>query len=200
MNIRATVIATILLVLAGGCSSSGERATAADQTWHDETAIQPPASPPPPPLPSDDKRIPPQPSPTVKDLPPDKAVASTEVDRVPQAKLADNRNMADVLPQSYRPRDLPLSGQAGQVAPFPREVTNFMVERDSCDHFRGEEPYDADRRAYLAENIAELCTGTDGRLAALRMRYANDPAVIAALSSYEDRVEDNAGKGKYIGK
>ena len=67
-----------------------------------------------------------------------------------------------------------------------------MVDRDGCDHFRGEEPHDAERRAYIAESVAELCTGTDARLAMLRRRYAADPSVIAALKGYEDRVETPA--------
>ncbi|HKY81277.1 MAG TPA: hypothetical protein VJM09_07360 [Sphingobium sp.] len=85
--------------------------------------------------------------------------------------------------------DLPPSPDAAQSTAFPQEVTSFMVDRDGCDHFRGEEPYDSDRRAYLAENIAELCTGTDARLSMLRRRYAGNPAVIAALRGYEDRIE-----------
>lgn len=85
--------------------------------------------------------------------------------------------------------DLPPSPDAAQSTAFPQEVTSFMVDRDGCDHFRGEEPYDNDRRVYLAENIAELCTGTDARLAMLRRRYAGNPAVIAALHGYDDRIE-----------
>jgi hypothetical protein len=90
------------------------------------------------------------------------------------------------------PLDLPPSNAATDAAPFPDEVTSFMVDRDGCDHFRGEEPYDAERRAFLQENITELCTGTDARLAQLRRRYADDPDVIAALGNYEDRIESPA--------
>lgn len=85
--------------------------------------------------------------------------------------------------------DLPPSPDAAQLTAFPDEVTSFMVDRDSCDHFRGEEPYDEERRVFLTESIADLCTGTDARLAALRRRYAADQSVIAALRGYEDRVE-----------
>ncbi|WP_293983107.1 hypothetical protein [Sphingobium sp.] len=92
-------------------------------------------------------------------------------------------------PAPRNPLDLPPSDDDGSVEPFPREVTTFMVDRDGCDHFRGEQPHDAERRAYIAENVAELCTGTDARLAMLRRRYAADPAVTAALRSYEDRIE-----------
>lgn len=92
-------------------------------------------------------------------------------------------------PAPYFPLDLPPSDVAASAAPFPREVTEFMIARDGCDHFRGEEPTDAERRAYIDENVAELCKGTDARLAMLRRRYAEDPAVVAALKSYDDRIE-----------
>nr|WP_245405713.1 hypothetical protein [Sphingobium sp. Sx8-8] len=100
-------------------------------------------------------------------------------------------SVVNIPPPAYVP-DLPPADGAADPTPFPDEVTRFMVDRDGCDHFRGEEAYDAERRAYLQENIAELCTGTDGRLAMLRQRYARDPAVIAALSGYDDRIEGNA--------
>jgi hypothetical protein len=92
-------------------------------------------------------------------------------------------------PAPWHSLDLPPSDVAASAAPFPREVTQFMVDRDSCDHFRGEEPYDAERRAYIEENVAELCHGSDATLAMLRRRYATDPSVTAALHSYEDRIE-----------
>lgn len=87
------------------------------------------------------------------------------------------------------PLDLPPSDAAASVEPFPREVTQFMVSRDSCDHFRGEEPYDAERRAYIADNVAILCHGSDATLAMLRRRYVANPSVTAALNGYEDRIE-----------
>nr|MBA4771171.1 hypothetical protein [Sphingobium sp.] len=92
-------------------------------------------------------------------------------------------------PAPRNPLDLPASGDDSAMEPFPQEVTAFMVDRDGCDHFRGEQPHDAERRAFIAESVAELCTGTDARLAMLRRRYATDPSVIAALKGYEDRVE-----------
>ena len=100
-------------------------------------------------------------------------------------------------PAPYFPLDLPPSDVAASADPFPSEVTAFMVARDGCDHFRGEEPYDAERRAYIAENIAELCHGTDARLASLRRRYATQPSVIAALKAYDDHIEAAASYSSY---
>lgn len=122
------------------------------------------------------------------------AMAKAASQALPTPEPAPQRRPAPKVtvraqPAPRNPLDLPPSDDDGSVEPFPREVTTFMVDRDGCDHFRGEQPHDAERRAYIAENVAELCTGTDARLAMLRRRYAADPAVMAALKSYEDRIE-----------
>ncbi|MET0248371.1 MAG: hypothetical protein ABW164_01430 [Sphingobium sp.] len=84
----------------------------------------------------------------------------------------------------------PLSDDDGPVEIFPAEVTAFMVDRDRCDHFRGEKARDAERRAFLQASIGQLCVGSDARLAALRARHATEPTVIAALEGYDDRIEE----------
>ncbi|WP_461158293.1 hypothetical protein [Sphingobium sp. TomMM35A] len=110
-----------------------------------------------------------------------------EVVAAPQRPSAQVTVQAQPAPRGSL--DLPPSPDAALATAFPQEVTSFMVDRDSCDHFRGEEPYDGERRVFLMESIAELCTGTDAKLAMLRRRYAGDSAVIAALHGYEDRIE-----------
>ena len=72
---------------------------------------------------------------------------------------------------------------------LPAEVLAFKAQREACDHFRGEEGYDAERRAFLAQALAKTCTGTDRALAALRERFAAQPAVLAALKDFEVRIE-----------
>ena len=74
-------------------------------------------------------------------------------------------------------------------APLPAEVAAFRERRDECDHFRGEDPYDEERAAFLSEALTRTCTGTDAELKALRARYAGDPRVVAALADYEDEAE-----------
>lgn len=74
-------------------------------------------------------------------------------------------------------------------AALPTDVTRFKERRDLCDHFRGEEPYDEERRIFLEENLKKYCTGTDEDLAALRKKYAGNATVTELLSQYEDRIE-----------
>ena len=74
---------------------------------------------------------------------------------------------------------------------FPKEVTAFIEKRDLCDHFRGEDPYDEERRIFLYKNIAKLCTGSDQELATLKNKYSNNPYVLEKLSVYEEDIEPN---------
>ncbi len=71
----------------------------------------------------------------------------------------------------------------------PGRVAAFIAQRDKCDHFRGEEPYDKARARFLAAQMKRYCTGTDRRLKALRARYANQPKALARLADYEDNIE-----------
>jgi hypothetical protein len=81
------------------------------------------------------------------------------------------------------------SARSVAAAALPQEVLAFRAQRDQCDHFRGEEGYDAQRAAFLAAELARTCTGTDATLAALRERYRQDPSALAALKDYEDTIE-----------
>ncbi|WP_196233077.1 hypothetical protein [Sphingomonas segetis] len=72
---------------------------------------------------------------------------------------------------------------------LPADVAAFVERRDACDHFRGEEPYDAARAAELKTKLAETCTGTDAALAALRRKYSGNRQVIERLSGYDGQIE-----------
>lgn len=74
-------------------------------------------------------------------------------------------------------------------AKLPPEVARYVEKRDGCDHFRGEEPYDEERRQFLLKRMTELCVGTDKRLAALKKKYRNDAAVMKKLDEYEPEIE-----------
>ena len=80
-------------------------------------------------------------------------------------------------------------GPAACAAGLPADVAAFVKQRDGCDHFRGEEPYDAERAKFINERLEALCAGTDRRLAELRAKYRNRADVTAALAGYEDVVE-----------
>lgn len=79
-------------------------------------------------------------------------------------------------------------------SPLPSEVRAFIEERKICDHFRGEpfegdSPEQVERREFLLDSFDIYCAGTDKRLAALKRRYKDNPAVMRRLSEFEERVE-----------
>ena len=87
-----------------------------------------------------------------------------------------------LLPSGY-------AANGEDVAKLPPEVAKFKERRDLCDHFRGEEPYDEQRRRFLVENLQKYCTGTDRALARLKTKYENSPEVMSALREYEEKIE-----------
>jgi hypothetical protein len=72
---------------------------------------------------------------------------------------------------------------------LPRDIIQFMERRDACNHFRGEESYDAERRKVLEDKTRQLCLGTDRKLAALKLKYKNQAKVLVRLGEYEPRIE-----------
>lgn len=89
-------------------------------------------------------------------------------------------------PTAAAPRTVSKSIGATSVLPaLPTDVAAFVDRRDGCDHFRGEEPYDAERGAFLAERMNRLCSGSDAALARLRRIHAHDKAAIAVLARFD---------------
>ena len=80
-------------------------------------------------------------------------------------------------------------GAAATEASLPADIAAFRERRDACDHFRGEDAYDAKRAAFLAAEVTKACAGTDRALADLRERYAGNAGALAALKDYEDKIE-----------
>lgn len=56
-------------------------------------------------------------------------------------------------------------------------------------HFRGEEPYDQERRAFLQQRLVEFCVGTDKELAELKQKYQANKAITERLNRYEPFIE-----------
>lgn len=81
------------------------------------------------------------------------------------------------------------AGDTTRPASLRADVVAFRQRRDECDHFRGEEPYDAERAAFLHAALARTCKGTDAELAGLRKRYARDRAALRALVDYDPNVD-----------
>ena len=77
---------------------------------------------------------------------------------------------------------------------WPSDLARFIERRNGCDHFRGEEPYDKERLAFLNQKMKELCPGTDKALAALKEKYRKNKKAIAVLNEYEPQIEPPANR------
>lgn len=78
--------------------------------------------------------------------------------------------------------------------PWPDDVVRFVERRETCDHFRGEEPYDAARREFLAQQTQKFCVGTDRQLADLKKKYRGNTSVTTKLEQYEAEIEPSPPK------
>jgi hypothetical protein len=70
---------------------------------------------------------------------------------------------------------------------LPKEVSTLLEERESCDHWRGEEGYDKERRAEIAWSICHSCPGTDSKLAVLKKKYR--AVTMDKLAKLEPKIE-----------
>lgn len=65
----------------------------------------------------------------------------------------------------------------------PTSVQRFVERRTLCEHWAGEEPYDAPRAAAIATATRKLgCARLDADEAALRRRYQKRPDALALLA------------------
>ena len=71
------------------------------------------------------------------------------------------------------------------AAGMPPDVQDFIVDYDDCQHWLGEEPYDADRKREIDEAVGKLCPKIDARRVRLMKRYRDNPSVSARLADYE---------------
>jgi hypothetical protein len=75
------------------------------------------------------------------------------------------------------------------AAGMPADVRAFVAKRTQCDHFRGEEPYDAARAAELDRRMRATCAGTDAALARLKRIHYRDRSALRALAGFDARIE-----------
>jgi len=72
---------------------------------------------------------------------------------------------------------------------IPEDVSNFVEQRDGCDHFRGEPPYNEERRKFLYLKVTELCLGIDEQLNLLKIKYEKNREVINFLIKHDVETE-----------
>ncbi len=81
------------------------------------------------------------------------------------------------------------AADANTASGLPPEVAEFKKRRDLCDHFRGEDPYNEERRKFLEQNMKKFCAGIDRELALLKIKYKENEVALNVLASYEEKIE-----------
>ncbi|MBV6807059.1 hypothetical protein [Xanthomonas euvesicatoria] len=72
---------------------------------------------------------------------------------------------------------------------MPEDVRKLVDDYDTCEHFAGEEPYDADRRHEIEVAVAQFCTPAPARLATLMRQYRHDAHVSQWLRQYSKQAD-----------
>jgi hypothetical protein len=86
-----------------------------------------------------------------------------------------------------QPEDLDRDALKTRVGRAPRKVAAFIERRAGCNHFLGEEPYDAERAAELKKAIRELrCARMERDAARLERAYRARPDILRLLEETED--------------
>jgi hypothetical protein len=77
---------------------------------------------------------------------------------------------------------LVMAGCDSRPSAVQQDVRDFLQRRTDCNHWAGEEGYDAARRAEINAAYAKLrCAALDADEAALKRRYDNLPALLKLL-------------------
>lgn len=98
-------------------------------------------------------------------------------DRAPTADAP-----AAKAPVAAVPATAPAPPLAATPSPDPiSEVAQLAKRIEACEHFAGEEPYDAARAAELRQQVEANCPGNEAELARLRAKHAGNPALIKRL-------------------
>lgn len=98
-------------------------------------------------------------------------------------------NMKSFLLLTFIVSSVFVTAQVSAETPLPKDVQRLLADREACDHWRGEEPYDAERKAAIDWAVCHACTGTDARLAALKKKYHSSAVVMEKLNAQFEKVE-----------
>ncbi len=69
---------------------------------------------------------------------------------------------------------------------LPADVAALKEKYDNCEHFAGEEPYDADRRKQIEEAIEANCRPVKNALPALKAKYKDDARIMALIAPWDE--------------
>lgn len=86
------------------------------------------------------------------------------------------------------------SASAHAAGTLPEDVARYIDRREACDHWRGEDGYDAEREAEILRGICQSCPGSDAGLARLKKKYTANQDVQKRLAEFEPNIEPGDDK------
>lgn len=89
-------------------------------------------------------------------------------------------------PAGIENRARPAPVDAGAPDGMRAEVDALVERWELCQHWAGEEPYDAARSAEIRRGVADSCPGNDETRAVLERRYADRPDVLSRLRALDE--------------
>lgn len=72
---------------------------------------------------------------------------------------------------------------------LPSDISEFVQQRDLCNHLRGEISDQGDEQAQVIDDINQQCRSTDAELQRLKLKYADSTTVEHLLNQYEPDIE-----------
>lgn len=75
---------------------------------------------------------------------------------------------------------------AAPAGGWPADVAALKEKYDTCEHFAGEEPYDADRRKQIEDAIEANCRPVKNALPGLKAKYKDNAEVMALIKPWEE--------------
>ena len=89
--------------------------------------------------------------------------------------------------------DRPASTFDERVARQPKDVRTLVDRITGCDHWAGEEPYDADRRRQIESALRDLkCNRIDRDAAKLRLRYWGNSEVVNLIDEARNGIAEGS--------
>ena len=106
---------------------------------------------------------------------------------------AEAPEKAAAAPSAVPAPAAPTADAAAAAVGLPADVEAQRRNAETCEHFAGEEPYDAERRRQIEQGLADSCGPLKAALPGLKAKHAGDPAVDAMLADWDELVRGYGG-------
>ncbi len=80
----------------------------------------------------------------------------------------------------------PAAATPAAAPALPADMQAAAANFEMCEHWAGEEPYDADRKKQIEDGIAASCGPLKAALPGLKAKYGSDPAMKTLLDQWSE--------------